>query len=114
MTRQPAIYLPHGGGPCFFMDDPQGVWTGMERFLKALPATLPARPQAILIVSGHWETDGFALTSSARPPLLYDYYGFPPHTYQLRYDAPGDPQLATRVAQLLGVAGFITLMALIG
>ncbi len=70
------------------------------------PARLPMRPRAILIVSGHWETPGFMLTASPKPPLLFDYYGFPPHTYQLRYDAPGAPQLALRAAQLLRDAGF--------
>ena len=50
--RMPVAYLPHGGGPCFFMDDPDGIWTGMGRFLRELPASLPERPRAILIVSG--------------------------------------------------------------
>lgn len=104
----PSFYVPHGGGPCFFMDDPQGIWTSMARFLRALPATLPEKPQSILIVSGHWETRGFTLTSGENPPLVFDYYGFPPHTYQLRYDAPGAPQLATRVAERLVGAGFDT------
>jgi aromatic ring-opening dioxygenase catalytic subunit (LigB family) len=88
------------------MDDPQGTWTGMAAFLRALPATLPSRPQAILIVSGHWETRGFAVTGAERPPLVFDYYGFPPHTYQLRYDAPGAPLLAATVAASLRDAGF--------
>ena len=101
----PSYYIPHGGGPCFFMDDPQGTWSGMAQFLRELPGTLPERPQAVLVVSGHWETKGFALTSGAAPPLLFDYYGFPPHTYQLRYDAPGAPELAARAAQLLRDAG---------
>lgn len=102
----PTLYVPHGGGPCFFMDDPQGTWTGMERFLRELRSSLPEDPAGILIVSGHWETRGFALTASARPPLVFDYYGFPPHTYQLRYDAPGSPALAARTATLLQEAGF--------
>jgi aromatic ring-opening dioxygenase catalytic subunit (LigB family) len=103
---QPTLYIPHGGGPCFFMDDPQGIWTGMAEFLRATPATLPETPAAILIISGHWETAGFAVTGGERPPLLFDYYGFPPHTYQLRYDAPGSPALAARVAECLRVGGF--------
>jgi aromatic ring-opening dioxygenase catalytic subunit (LigB family) len=102
----PTVYVPHGGGPCFFMDDPQGIWTGMGHFLRQLPSSLPEAPQAIVIVSGHWETRGFALTGSERPPLVYDYYGFPPHTYQLQYAAPGAPQVARRAAELLGAAGF--------
>jgi len=106
--RQPALYIPHGGGPCFFMPDPAGTWTGMERFLRSLPALLPEKPEAILIVSGHWETDGFQFTSTPKPPLIFDYYGFPPHTYDLRYDAPGDPALAERAAALLAAAGYRT------
>jgi aromatic ring-opening dioxygenase catalytic subunit (LigB family) len=90
------------------MDDPQGVWSGMAQFLRELPATLPARPRAILVVSGHWETRGFALTAGEAPSLYFDYYGFPPHTYQLRYDAPGVPALAAQAAQLLRDAGFAT------
>jgi aromatic ring-opening dioxygenase catalytic subunit (LigB family) len=88
------------------MDDPQGTWTAMAAFLRGLPATLPRRPAAILIVSGHWETQGFSLTAAERPSLVFDYYGFPPHTYQLRYDAPGAPALAAAVAKRLGAAGF--------
>ncbi|HXC60913.1 MAG TPA: class III extradiol ring-cleavage dioxygenase [Steroidobacteraceae bacterium] len=106
----PSFYVPHGGGPCFFMDDPQGTWTGMAQFLRTLPSTLPEKPQAILMVSGHWETRGFALTAAERPPLVFDYYGFPPHTYQLRYDAPGAPQLAAEIAERLRAAGFETAM----
>lgn len=104
--RQPSLYIPHGGGPCFFMDDPDGVWTGMEVFLRGLPGMLPERPRAILIVSGHWETPGFRFTAATRPPLIFDYRGFPPHTYELRYDVPGDPALAERAAELLRAAGY--------
>jgi len=78
----------------------------MEAFLRGLPAALPKAPRAILVVSAHWETDGFAFTGASAPPLLFDYYGFPPHTYQLRYDSPGDPALAERAAGLLRDAGF--------
>ncbi len=105
MTRQPALFVPHGGGPCFFMDDPKGMWTGMERFLRSLPGCLPETPAAILLVSGHWETEGFAFTGGEHPALIYDYYGFPPHTYELRYDAPGAPWLADEAATLLKRAG---------
>jgi len=92
------------------MDDPQGTWTGMAAFLRQLPGTLPSRPLAILIVSGHWETQGFALTAAGKPPLVFDYYGFPPHTYQLRYDVPGAPALAATVAGRLTAAGFQTML----
>jgi aromatic ring-opening dioxygenase catalytic subunit (LigB family) len=105
-TSQPALYIPHGGGPCFFMDDPHGMWTSMAAYLRGLPASLAERPKAILVVSGHWETRGFSFTGADNPPLLFDYYGFPQHTYELRYDAPGDPDLAKRAAGLLLDAGF--------
>lgn len=103
--RQPSFFIPHGGGPCFFMDDPRGVWTGMEAFLRSLPATLADRPRAVLVVSGHWETDGFAFTGAEQPSLLYDYYNFPLHTYELSYEVPGAPALAARAASLLAATG---------
>lgn len=105
MARQPPFFIPHGGGPCFFMPDPQGIWTSMEAFLRGLPDMLPERPKAVILVSGHWETDGFAFTGAERPSLIYDYYGFPKHTYELRYDVPGAPEIAARAAQLLHDAG---------
>ena len=101
MPQQPAFFIPHGGGPCFFMDDPRGMWTGMAHFLESLPARLPTPPKVILIISAHWETDGFAFTGAAQPSLIYDYYGFPPHTYELTYAAPGAPNLAAQAAALL-------------
>ncbi len=104
--RQPSLFIPHGGGPCFFMDDPTGMWRGMEAYLKVLPASLPEPPKAILLVSAHWEERGFGFTSGTQPGLIFDYYGFPPHTYELTYDAPGNPALATRAATLLAEAGF--------
>lgn len=87
------------------MDDPRGTWTDMAAFLRAVPDMLPARPKAILIVSGHWETEGFAFTGAEAPGLIYDYYNFPPHTYALRYDVPGAPALAERAAGLLANSG---------
>ncbi|GAA0530165.1 aromatic ring-opening dioxygenase catalytic subunit (LigB family) [Rhizomicrobium palustre] len=104
--RQPSFFIPHGGGPCFFMPDPQGIWTGMGQFLARLPELLPEQPKALLVVSGHWEADGFALTSGAAPELIYDYYGFPRHTYELTFPAPGTPDLAAQASGLLKSAGF--------
>jgi aromatic ring-opening dioxygenase catalytic subunit (LigB family) len=101
----PSFFIPHGGGPCFFMDDPAETWAGMGAFLAALPATLPQKPTAIIVVSGHWETRGFAFTGDERPSLIYDYSGFPPHTYELHYDVPGAPALAARAAGLLKDGG---------
>ncbi len=104
-ARQPTFYIPHGGGPCFFMPDPKANWIGMWSFLRSLPGRLAEPPTAILVVSAHWETKGFRIASGSGLPLIYDYYGFPPATYEIRYDAPGEPKLAARAAALLGAAG---------
>lgn len=103
--RQPSLFVPHGGGPCFFMPDPQGMWTRMERYLREFPGNLPERPKAILVVSGHWEERAFAFTANEQPGLIFDYYGFPPETYQLTWPAPGAPWLAERGAALLRGTG---------
>jgi aromatic ring-opening dioxygenase catalytic subunit (LigB family) len=103
-TRQPAIFLPHGGGPCFFMDwtwGPADTWTPTQRFLEGLAASLPAPPKAMVVISGHWEEPVFTASAAAAPELIYDYSGFPQHTYKLTWSAPGDPKLAGRVADLL-------------
>lgn len=85
---------------------PADTWDALRVWLEGLSASLPETPRALLVISAHWETDGLAVTSSAAPPLLYDYYGFPPHTYELTWPAPGDPALAQEVRALLGDAGF--------
>jgi aromatic ring-opening dioxygenase catalytic subunit (LigB family) len=106
--RQPSIFLPHGGGPCFFMDwtwGPADTWHRTERFLAGLAATLPAPPRALLVVSGHWDEPVFTASAAAHPQLIFDYYGFPPHTYKLTWPAPGDPELAHQVRALLKNAG---------
>ena len=104
--RQPVLFIPHGGGPCFFMDwNPADTWLGMGNFLKGVAATLPQRPRAIVLVSAHWLEPQFSVTGHAQPELIYDYYGFPPHTYELTYPAPGQPPLAQQIAQLLNTQG---------
>ena len=78
----PTLFIPHGAGPCFFMDwNPADTWDGMAAFLRGVSDTLPARPRAIVLVSGHWLAPRFTVTGHPRPALIYDYGGFPPHTY---------------------------------
>jgi aromatic ring-opening dioxygenase catalytic subunit (LigB family) len=104
----PTFYIPHGGGPCFFMDWPYPTpnpWNGLAAWLRQLASTLSEVPRAVVVVSGHWEEDPIAVNVQAHPSLLYDYYGFPEHTYQLKYAAPGAPALARQVCELLGAAG---------
>lgn len=106
--RQPAIFLPHGGGPCFFMDwtwGPADTWNATRRFLEGLADTLPEQPRAILVISGHWEETAFTASAAARPELIFDYSGFPEETYRLTWPAPGEPELAGRVGEILKQAG---------
>jgi aromatic ring-opening dioxygenase catalytic subunit (LigB family) len=102
----PTWFIPHGGGPCFFMEwSPPDAWNRMAEFLKNLATTLPRTPKAIVMVSAHWLAPHFELTSGAQPELIYDYYGFPPHTYELKYPAPGAPELAEQIVTTLTAAG---------
>ena len=105
-TRLPTFFIPHGAGPCFFMDwSPADTWNELAAFLKGLADTLPARPRAIVLVSGHWLEPDFALSGHARPPLIYDYGGVPAHTYELTYPAPGAPALAETLRARLQASG---------
>jgi aromatic ring-opening dioxygenase catalytic subunit (LigB family) len=105
---QPSVYFPHGGGPCFFIDPPPEEptrWVAMAAYLKSLPRLLPEKPDALLIVSAHWEMPQPTILAGERHDLLYDYSNFPPHTYQLTYPAPGAPALGAKVRKLLADAG---------
>lgn len=107
-SRQPALFLPHGGGPCFFMDwtwGPANTWDATRHFLEGLAASLPSPPKALLVISGHWEERAFTAGTAAAPRLIYDYSGFPEQTYRLTWPAPGDPMLGERVAEILRGAG---------
>ncbi|MFE0103292.1 dioxygenase [Streptomyces sp. NPDC059009] len=97
MSRMPALYLSHGAPP--LADDP--VWPAE---LAAWSADLP-RPTAVLMVSAHWEEAPLALGATETLPLVYDFWGFPEHYYQVTYAAPGAPQLAASVRKLLRSAG---------
>jgi len=99
--KLPTFFISHGGGPWPFMRDRGDDFARTFAYLQKLPATLPEQPKAILSVSGHWEEAQFTVATSEKPPMVYDYYGFPPHTYQVQYPAPGSKALAARVKTLL-------------
>lgn len=104
-SRMPTLYLSHGGGPWPYMSgDMRRRHAALEASLKALPALI-ARPEAILVVSAHWEETELAVMASPAPPMIYDYYGFAPELYHIHYSAAGAPELAKRVHALLGEAG---------
>ncbi len=93
MTRMPSLYLSHGAP--YLADDP--IWPGE---LAAWSADLP-KPKAILMVSAHWEEAPLTISATTTVPLVYDFHGFPDHYYDVRYAAPGAPELAERIRKLL-------------
>ena len=106
-AMQPTYFINHGGGPCFFLEPGpmRDTWRELETYLAGFAVSLSEPPRAILIVSGHWEEDRPTVNVGARPPLLYDYGGFPDYTYRLTWPAPGAPDVAARVRTLLAGAG---------
>ena len=103
--RLPTWFVSHGGGPWPWLPEMTAEMAGLAKSLRELPSTLPVRPKAVLMVSAHWEEPAFTLMSHPRPPMLYDYYGFPRQTYDVLYPAPGQPSLAGRVRDLIAAAG---------
>ncbi|MGL5825792.1 MAG: dioxygenase family protein [Nocardioides sp.] len=88
----PALYLGHGAPP--LLDDP--IWSGqLAAWAKELP-----RPKAIVIISAHWESAPLTLSASDAG-LVYDFGGFAQRYYQMRYDTPAAPDLATRIAAMM-------------
>lgn len=106
----PVAFVPHGGGPWPWVDlgmSKQEV-DELSAYLRSLRSLPSKPPKALLVVSAHWEARVPTVMTSPRPPMLYDYHGFPPETYALQWPAPGDPEVAARVEELLGAAGFQT------
>jgi aromatic ring-opening dioxygenase catalytic subunit (LigB family) len=107
--RLPTYFISHGGGPWPYMKDDFGrAFAKLEASLQRMPAELGQTPKAVLVISGHWEEKDFGIMANPKPPMVYDYYGFPEHTYHVQYPAPGSPKLADRVQQLIQGAGFAT------
>lgn len=105
MATQPTYFISHGGGPWPWMPDPTRGYAALAASLRAIPASLPSPPQAIVMVSAHWEAPVFTVQSTVQPSMIYDYSGFPAHTYEVNYPAPGAPTVAARVHTLLAQAG---------
>lgn len=97
-----VLYLSHGGGPLPLLGDKNHQ--NLIRFMREITPTL-TKPSAILVISAHWEENIPTITSGALPALIYDYYGFPKETYEIKYPAPGSPTLANKIFNLLKNAG---------
>jgi len=91
---QPALFVPHGA-PTF------ALRPGAAGAALAGIATRLARPRAIVAVSAHWETSVPTVGLATRLETIHDFGGFPAELYQMQYPAPGDPELARRVRELL-------------
>ena len=105
-SRLPTYFISHGGGPWPWMKQEMGsAYAQLEAALADMPRQLGRKPRAVLMVSAHWEEAAFTVMGNLAPPMIYDYGGFPAHTYQVHYDAPGSPALARRVMALLEGAG---------
>ncbi|MCS6765470.1 MAG: dioxygenase [Candidatus Protistobacter heckmanni] len=104
-SRMPTYFISHGGGPWPWMPEMRRSMQTLEAALADIRRQLPEPPKAILMVSAHWEEAAFTAMANPHPPMLYDYYGFPAHTYEILYAAPGSPALAERARQLIEAAG---------
>jgi 4,5-DOPA dioxygenase extradiol len=97
MPSMPVVFAAHGAP--ILLDDAQ--WMGeLAGWAHAMP-----RPKAVLMVSAHWEQRPVTLGATRTVPLVYDFYGFPERYYETDYPAPGAPQVAARVRDLLAGAG---------
>ena len=92
------VYFSHGGGPLPILGD--ASHQAMIDFMRQLPSRL-RRPDAILVISAHWEESAATLLGARNPPMFYDYDGFPDEAYAITYPAPGSPELASKIAGLL-------------
>jgi aromatic ring-opening dioxygenase catalytic subunit (LigB family) len=98
----PVLYFSHGGGPLPLLGDPEHQ--AMVDWMRTITRTVGS-PDAILLISAHWEEPVAKVTGGPYPSLIYDYYGFPEETYRIQYPAPGAPELAEKVFQLLRASG---------
>ncbi len=109
--RMPVVFVPHGGGPWPFVDSGIGDKLELENlatYLRSLASLPKTAPKALLVISAHWEEPIPTIMAGEHPPMLYDYYGFPPESYEITWPAPGHPAIAARVGQLLLAAGIDT------
>jgi len=104
MNKNPGqiLYIPHGGGPLPLLGDM--AHAELIEFLKTIPNKL-RKPLAIVVISAHWEERIPTITSAQTPEMIYDYYGFPDESYKLKYTAPGNPELAEEVLNILNKNG---------
>lgn len=97
-NKAQLIYISHGGGPLPILGEPSH--DEMVKFMKNLPSKL-RKPEAILVISAHWEESVVTIQGSESPKMLYDYYGFPDEAYKVNYPANGSQMYAKKIADIL-------------
>lgn len=105
MASKNTFFISHGS-PTLSIDESLPA----RRFLQSWKNLFPEKPKSILVISGHWETSVPTVNAVNRNDTIHDFYGFPAEMYKLKYPAPGDPQLAGRVKEVLRASGFNTVM----
>ncbi|XVF58910.1 hypothetical protein PTKIN_Ptkin07bG0103900 [Pterospermum kingtungense] len=102
LKMKDTFYIPHGS-PTLSIDDSHSA----RHFLLSWKDKVFAQtPKSILVISGHWDTTFPAVNIVQRNDTIYDFYNFPDPMYKLKYPAPGAPDLALRVKELLMASGF--------
>jgi aromatic ring-opening dioxygenase catalytic subunit (LigB family) len=97
-NKTQIVFFSHGGGPLPILGDPGHK--AMIDFMIQLPSQLK-KPDAILVISAHWEESAATLLGAQNPAMFYDYYGFPDQAYEITYPAPGSPEYANKISGLL-------------
>ncbi|CAM8989421.1 unnamed protein product [Rhodiola kirilowii] len=97
-----TFYISHGS-PTLSIDESIPARSFLQSFRTKV---FPLRPKAILVISGHWDTDEPYVNVVKRNDTIYDFYGFPKPMYQIKYPAPGAPEVAKRVKEVLTASGF--------
>jgi aromatic ring-opening dioxygenase catalytic subunit (LigB family) len=99
---RPILFLPHGGGPLPLMG--HDGHRNLIAMMRGLGDEV-AGSSAVIVVTAHWEEPVVTVSGAAHPSMLFDYYNFPPETYEYDYPAPGAPDLAKDAQALLKAAG---------
>ncbi|KUI57321.1 4,5-DOPA dioxygenase extradiol [Cytospora mali] len=113
MTRGAVASITHGGGPLPALGDPGHadiIKSLKNRVPKILKLGTPDAPRAIVLVTAHWSESQPTISSGTSHQLIFDYGGFPREAYQLKYPAPGSPEVAGEVRTALENAGFKPVM----